>query len=212
MENTDFGEILKNLSSIDAQRKEAGFLSLAELLQLQARGNIVLDPFSTLISASVDIGQHNRFYPGVVIEVKLGGNILVGNSNVFYPNSIFCAEQAEIVIGNSNCFGDGGVSVKANTKGSQIHIGDNGRYINGVQVLGKSYLGSGSQVIGNITVQDCYLEEGESFLYPDAALRGGVLKGQGLARNIRVAKGLVINGQGTFNQAALQCQSFYHPK
>jgi len=179
---------------------------------LQESGNIILDCFSTLISSSVKIGQNNKFYPGVIIENNDGGNVTIGNGNIFYPNSLLIAEQGVIKIGNNNQFGDGGISIKANTKTSKIIIGDYGRYINGVQILGKSYLGAGSQVIGNITVQDSHLEEGESFMYPDTAARGGVLKGYGLARNVRVSIGMVINGQGSFKQEEIKFQSFYHPK
>lgn len=209
---TNILALLKKLSSIDGHRKKNGFLSVLEILELQANGNIILDPFSILISSSAKIGQNNKFYSGVVLEINNGGNITIGDSNVFYPNSLFLAEQAVIKIGNDNQFGDGGVSVKANNQNSKIIIGDHGRYINGVQIVGNSYLGSGSQVIGNITVQDCYLEGGASFVCPDTNLRGAVLKGYGLARNVRVKTGMVINGQGTFMQDKMQFQSFYHPK
>lgn len=204
--------LLEKLSAIDLQRKNNGFLSVEELLDLQNSGNTILDYFSTLISSSVKIGQNNKFYPGVIIESNKDGEITIGNSNVFYPSSLLFTEQGFIQISNNNQFGDGGVSIKANTKTSKIIIGDYGRYINGVQILGNSYLGAGSQVIGNITVQDSHLEEGESFMHPDPNARGGVLKGHGLARNIRVNTGMVINGQGTFKQEEMKFQSFYHPK
>lgn len=212
MIQTNIDPLLTKLSLIDSQRKKNGFLSVLELLELQASGNIILDPFSTLISSLVEIGQNNKFYPNVIIENNTVGNLTVGNGNIFYPNSLFFAEQGVIKIGNNNQFGDGGISVKANTKTSKIIIGDYGRYINGVQLLGNSYLGSGSQIIGNITVQDSHLEEGESFMSPDTAVRGGVLKGYGLAKNIRVNTGMVINGQGVFEQKEIKSQSFYHPK
>jgi hypothetical protein len=83
--------------------------------------------------------------------------------------------------------------------------------MNGVKILGSCYFGSGSQVLGNITVQDCHLGDGESFMHPDPSARGGVLKGYGFARNVTVQTGLVINGQGTFDQKDIQSQLFYHP-
>ncbi|WP_371363792.1 hypothetical protein SRRS_46790 [Sporomusa rhizae] len=198
-------------SKINEQRQKNGFFSIPELLELEAKGNLILDPFSTLISSSVEIGTDNKFYSGVIIETKNNGTIYIGNGNTFWPNSLIRAEYGKVQIGDSNQFGDGGVSIKANTKQSNIHIGDHGRYINGVQILGCSYLGSCSQVIGNITVQDCHLDEGESFMNSDPDVRGGVLKGYGLARNIRVKTGMVINGQGVFTQENMIKQSFFHP-
>lgn len=212
MIHTNIDSLLLKLSLIDVQRKKNGFFSVTELLEIEENGNSILDCFSTLISSSVKIGKNNKFYPGVIIENNNDGNVTIGNGNVFYPNSLLLAEQGVIRIGDNNQFGDGGISIKANTKTSKIIIGDCGRYINGVQILGNSYLGSGSQVIGNITVQDCHLAEGKSFIYPDAAARGAVLKGYGIAKKLRVETGMVINGQGTFKQEEIQCQSYYHPK
>ncbi len=197
---------------INNQRKSKGFYCTSELLKLCEMGNTILDPFSTLISESVDIGVGNIFYPCTTLEVRHSGLISIGNDNIFYSQSFLFAENGKITIGSNNQFGDGGFSIKANFKNSEIIIGDNGRYLNGVQLLGKTNLGSGSQVIGNITAQDCNLSSGESFLYPDFNLRGGVLKGFGLARNITVNQGKVLNGEGNFNQSDMKDQSFYHKK
>jgi len=197
---------------IDNQRKSKGFYSTSELFKLCERRNIILDPFSTLISESVDVGICNIFYPCTTLEVRNGGLISIGNYNIFYSQSFLIAERGKITIGSNNQFGDGGFSIKANLDNSEIIIGDNGRYINGVQLLGQTNLGSGSQIIGNITAQDCNLCSGESFVYPDFNLRGGVLKGFGLARNITVNQGMVLNGEGIFNQSDIKDQSFYHKR
>lgn len=200
------------VSIIDRQRTKEGVLSVKELLQLCDSGNTILDPFSVLISSSVKIGCNNIFYPNVIIKAVNNGTITVGNENSFFPNSLLLADRGKIEVGNANQFGDGGISVKANTPTSIIIIGDRGRYINGVQVLGQTVLGSGSQIIGNITAQDCRLEQGEKFSHSNPDLRGGVLKGYGLARNIQIKVGMVLNGLGSFNQHDVEYQSTYHPK
>ncbi len=200
------------LHKIDEQRESRGFHRISELLRLSEQGNTFLDPFSTLISKSVVLGDNNLFYPNVTIEANRGGVIVVGNANAFYPNTYILAEEGKVSVGDDNQFGDGGCSLKANRSDAEITVGDNGRYINGAQIIGRTTLGSGSQVIGPITVQDCTLEAGEDFQSSDPDLRAGLLKGTGLARGIVVPKGKVLNGAGTFEQDSIEAQSKYHPK
>jgi len=201
------------IGSIDNQRKERGFLTISETIELGNTGNVLLDPFSTLISKDVIVGSCNIFYPCVTIEVQSGGRLEIGNDNMFYPQSSFLAGPGILVIGNNNQFGEGGISIKSNGKNTEIVIGNKGRFVNGVQILGNTVLGDGSQIIGGqLTVQDCKLESGESYNCEDTDQRGAVMKGFGLARNIIVGKGKVLNGQGVFEQKNMQDQSFYHPK
>ncbi|MEZ5904626.1 MAG: hypothetical protein R3C69_05825 [Geminicoccaceae bacterium] len=61
-------------------------------------------------------------------------------------------------------------------------------------------------------VEDCELGPGGAFTEPDPDERGGVLKGAGPARHLLVPKGHVIAAYGPFDQAAMQQQSFFHPK
>ena len=201
------------LEKIDKQRKELGFLIVSELLDLNNKKNVILDPMSTLISKNIDIGSGNIFYPNTIIQKQDDGIIEIGNKNIFYPQIFIIASLGKIKIGDNNQFGDGGLSIKANYPNTEISIGDNCRLLNGVQILGITHLGSGSQVIGGqLTVQDCFLGDGKDFTFPNTDERGGVIKGFGIARNIRVEKGKVINGQGSFDQSMIQNQSFYHPK
>jgi len=201
------------LEKIDKQRKELGFLTISELLDLNGNKNVILDPMSTLISKEVNIGSGNIFYPNTIVEKQGNGIIEIGNKNIFYPQTFIVASLGRIKIGDGNQFGDGGLSIKANYPNTDISIGDNCRLLNGVQILGITHLGSGSQIIGGqLTVQDCFLGDGKDFTFPDADERGGVVKGFGLIRNIRIEKGKVINGQGSFDQSMIQDQSFYHPK
>lgn len=198
---------------IDEQRSSQGFLTLSEVLKLtDDQGNTILDPFSVLISVYAKIGNNNIFYPNVIVQADDKGTLEIGNSNIFYPNTFVLAEKGKLVIANHNQFGDGGCSIKANMPDAEITIGSNGRYINGAQIIGKTNLGSGSQIIGPITVQNCNLEQGGDYRSSKVELRAGLLKGSGLARGLNVAQGMVINGSGNFKQEDLEEQAKYHPK
>lgn len=213
MNSEKYFDIKIFVDKIDSQRRSLGFMTVNELIDLNVNGNVVIDPFSTLISETVNIGAENVFYPNTIIEKRAGGHIKIGNKNIIYPQTLILAGPGKVIIGNNNQFGDGGVSIKANYLNSEITIGNNGRYLNGVQMLGVSHLGSGTQIIGGqLTVQDCYLEDGQDFLFADPDQRGGVIKGFGLVRNLKIMKGKVINGLGTFDESMIKDQSFYHQK
>lgn len=199
------------LQQIDVQRSSQGFLTVSGLIQLGKQGNVILDPFSTLISSRVKLGSDNVFYPNAIVQACNEGSIAIGSGNIFYMNTFLFADQGAISIDNYNQFGDGGLSIKANTPGALITIGSYGRYLNGTQVMGRCVLGSGSQILGPITVQNCILGAGESYQHANPDARGGVLKGAGLARNLSVHQGEVLNGQGDFSQSQIQRQSYYHP-
>ena len=199
------------MAMIDEQRAQRGFMSVSDTMNLCARGNVILDPFSTLISIKAIIGENNIFYPHVVVEVAETGRISISNGNVFWPNCLLLADSGLITIASGNEFGDGGVSIKANQSTSEITVGSYGRYIGGVQILGKTSLGDGTQVLGSITVQNCILESGESYKHPSPDQRGALLKGFGLARNITLSQGYVVEGFGHFDQIHIKLQSYFHP-
>lgn len=200
------------LQSLDRVRKEHGFLGLQEMMDLLAQSNSILDPHSTLISAGVSLGHNNVFYPGVIIECKNFGQVRVGNSNIFHLGTFLLADQGMIQIGDFNEFGDGGVSLKANRRASQIEISDRVRLVRGMQALGRCCFGAGSQVIGAVTVQDCVLGPGDSYEGEDPDRRGGLLKGFGLARGLKVPTGCVIEGTGSFRQEDCVAQTANHPR
>jgi hypothetical protein len=108
--------------------------------------------------------------------------------------------------------GEGGVSLVTNSPEAVLLIGDAGRYCHGAQISGSNRLSHGAQVLGAILVQGCELGDGTSYSHPDPDQRGGVLKGAGLARNLRVGQGEVINGRLTLTQTMVERQSVYHPK
>jgi hypothetical protein len=198
------------IQKIDAHRRQRGFLSVATMLEVYD-GSIFLDPLSILISEGVEIGQGNIIYPNVIIECRNQGAIFIGSSNLFYPGTLLLADQGKIIIGSDNEFGDGGLRIKANMPDSFISVGNEGRYMNGPEIMGKCVLGSGTQILGAITVQHCILAEGESYRNSNPDLRGGLLKGYGLARNLEVKQGEVINGHGSFEQTRIERQAGYHP-
>lgn len=200
------------LHKIDEMRAEHGFRSVADLLELGESGNVVIDPFSALISSSVHLGVGNFFYPNVIVEAKEGGSVTIGDNNIFYPNTMILAEQGIVTIEDENQFGDGGCAIKANMPDAKISIGSQGRYLNGAQILGQTVLGTGSQILGPITVQNCNLAAGGDFRSSDPDLRAGLLKGSGLAKDLSVPTGMVINGSGVFSEENIELQASYHPK
>ncbi|MCA9888208.1 MAG: hypothetical protein KC546_07540 [Anaerolineae bacterium] len=195
---------------VESMRHTLGYLSLSELIDIAKRGNVILDPMSTLISKDVIIGAHNRFYPNVTIESDEGGRISIGNNNVFFSSTHLLAVQGQIEIGNNNIIGDGGIRIKANIDGAHIKIEDDGRYVNNPEIMGTCHFGNGCQILGNITVQNCVLAGGGSFKSKDPDLRGALLKGYGLARNLHLEQGQVINGRGHFSDDLIELQSAYH--
>lgn len=199
-------------AEIDRQRRAQGFLSVAGVLELVASGNSILDPFSTLISASCVIGTGNTFYPQVVLEARGSGSIVVGDGNCFYPQTFFLAPQGCIEVGNQNIFGEGGAILKTETLDDVLIVENDGRYNQGATLLGSNTLGKGSQVLGAITLQLCQLGAGESYKHPDPDLRGGVLKGFGNARGLQIDRGEVISSRVVMQQGAVKRQSVYHPK
>jgi acetyltransferase-like isoleucine patch superfamily enzyme len=193
-------------------RQTKGFLGAEEVVADLGENNTILDPYSLLISEGVTIGEGNVFYPNVVIERSGEGVLEIGNNNIFHPGTYILSSAGSAKIGNDNEFGTGGCTIKANMPDAVLTIGDGGRYCDGASIMGKTSLGSGSQVLGNITVQGCSLAAGGTFQTPDPDERAAVLKGFGLARGITLEKGQVVNGSGNFAEPPVEWQRDYHPK
>ena len=200
------------IARIDQARGALGFLTLAETMALADRGTLVLDPFSVLIARRAGIGRDNVFHPGVTLACGPAAVLQLGDGNVLHPGTLIAAETGTIRIGDRNQFGEGGFTARANRDGAAIAIGDGGRYLSGATIQGRSTLGSGSQVLGAITVDDCSLGAGRRFSDPDPDARGAVLKGTGSARGLVLEAGQVIAGWGPFRIEDLKPQSFFHPK
>lgn len=197
---------------IDEVRRAQGLMTMDALAALVARGNIVFDPFSVLIAATARIGSGNVFFPCVSLLCREAGALEIGDNNRFCSQTLIEAVSGPIRIGSANLFGEGGFTAKTNRPGAAITIGDHGRYLNGAAVFGVSCLGSGSQILGPITVDGCTLAPGDSHEHPDPDRRAGLLKGAGTARNLTVPMGQVIAAQGSFGNADLKPQSVFHPK
>jgi UDP-3-O-[3-hydroxymyristoyl] glucosamine N-acyltransferase len=195
----------------DSSRQARGFLTLDEVIATVSAANTVLDPHSLLVGSGVTIGKGNVFYPNVVIERSGEGVLSVGDDNVFYPGVYILSSAGAVHIADHNEFGTGGCTIKANMPDAEVRIGSNGRYCDGVSIMGKTTLGDGSQIIGDITVQSCIMGGGGSFQEPDPDQRGAVLKGFGLARDLQLQTGQVVNGSGAFADAPIEQQRAYHP-
>ncbi len=198
-------------TTINDVRQRDGFLTIEETLSLCDR-NTIYDPFSTLISRHAHIGSGNILYPCTTIRCCQDSRCEIGDQNIFYSITMIDACGGAISIGNSNTFGDGGFTAKADRPGAKITIGNRGRYASGASVYGVSHLGTGSQILGQISVIDCFLADGEDFTHHDPDERAGVLKGHGPARKLRIGVGEVIFGRSTFEQANIQRQTDFHPK
>jgi carbonic anhydrase/acetyltransferase-like protein (isoleucine patch superfamily) len=199
-------------SELDEARRSLGFLTVREVVERIAGRNIVLDPGSLLIGRDARIGQGNVFHAAVEIGADARSTVTIGDGNQFFSTCMLRARAGgRIEIGHGNQFGEGGLVLDADQAGALITIGDHGRYRYGAVIRGRATLGAGSQVLGPVIVEDCELGAGASFAEPDPDLRGGVLKGAGPARHLRVPQGHVIAAWGPFDQAAMQRQSFFHP-
>jgi hypothetical protein len=202
------------LRAADEVREQHGFRTIRELMDLCRNGNVIFDTLSVMISSRVRIiGAGNRFYASVLIECNAPGDLVIGDNNVFFSGCHLLADPGKIRIGDANQFGEGGCFIKANRADALIDIGSNGRYVAGAWLLGRSMLGSGSQVIGQVHVEDCHLGAGQSYACDDPDLRGAVLKGFGDARGLRVRAGHVIRAEnGRFEQGNEQLQASFHPR
>lgn len=198
---------------VDRVRQQQGFLSVTATVALIARGAAILDPHSTLVSDGVDLGPGVVIWPGVVLQRSEDGELSVGAGTVLYSGTRIVARGGRVVIGQHVEIGDeGGFTVKADKPGVAISIGDEARLLGGGSAMLDNVIGRGAQVLGPIRMQACRLDAGGSHSEPDPDLRGGVLKGAGVARGLHVPQGGVIQAFGVFDTALLLRQVEFHPK
>ncbi len=199
-----------DITSLNESRIAQNLLTISEIMELSRRGNTIYDPFSALISRQCRLGIGNVLFPCVYLLCHEEGELTVGDNNTFYTNTLISAETSLISIGSNNQFGENGFTAKANRKDAAIQIGNFGRYLGGACVFGSSFLESGSQILGAIIVDNCRLEQGDSYQGSDPSLRAGLLKGTGTARNLVVPIGHVIAGNGIFLADDLKTQMSFH--
>lgn len=200
-------------SDVDLARQQKGFLSVAATAALIGRGIAILDPHSTLVSEGVDLEAGVVLWPGVTLQRLDDGNLSVGAGTVLHSGTRILARGGTVVIGQRVEVGEeGGFTVKADRPGVVIDIGDEARLLGGGSAMLANSIGRGAQVLGPIRMQQCRLDAGGSHAEPDPDLRGGVLKGAGVARGLHVPQGRVIQAFGVFDAASLRRQVEFHPK
>jgi hypothetical protein len=196
----------------DESRQQLGFLSAAETAALTHRGVSVPDPTSVLVSSGVQLGTGAVLWPGVILETRDGGTIVIGDGTRLFPGSRLVASGGSITVGAQVEIGEeGGFTIKAGT-GEVIEIGDGARLLGGGSLTSSNRIGRGAQILGPIRCQNCTLGDGGTYRDPGSDARGGVLKGSGVARHIDVPTGSVIQAFGLFSEGILRQQSYFHPK
>jgi len=198
---------------IDDLRTARGFLTVEETLMLSEQGVTIMDPFSTLISKRVELSAGILIWPNVTIEVGNSGHVSIGVNTVLHGGVRIEAAAGSISIGADGDIGqEGGFTLFAAGGDDVVAIGDSVRLNGGGSIGLKAEIGNGAQVLGPIRIQHCRLGGGGSFREPDPDKRGGVLKGAGVARNLNVPTGMVIQAFGVFAEAPLRPQTYFHPK
>jgi hypothetical protein len=196
----------------DESRQQLGFLSAAETAALTHRGVSIPDPTSVLVSSGVQLGTGAVVWPGVILETRDGGTIVIGDGTQLFPGSRLVASSGSITVGAQVEIGEeGGFTIKAGT-GEVIEIGDGARLLGGGSLTLSNRIGRGAQILGPIRCQNCTLGGGGTYRDPEPDERGGVLKGSGVARQIEVPTGSVIQAFGLFWEGTLRRQSYFHPK
>lgn len=197
---------------LDEMRAGRGLRTVTELAGA-GFGSTVLDPYSTILSQRVEVGDSNVFYPNVVILCDGDSACTIGSGNTFHPGTLIVAEAGgTVVIGDGCTIGEGGTRVKATRSGAVIDIGDQVRLLGGAEAIAPSVLGPGSQIIGPVRAQSVRLAGGGDYRCADPDERGAVLKGSGVARHLTLGVGEVVNGLGDFTDAPVERQRAHHPK
>ncbi len=199
-------------ASSDAARQRLGFMSLAETLALAHRGILVPDPGSVLVSRDAQLEGDVVLWPNVILQTTTDGRIAVAQGTNLFPGTRIVASGGTVTVGAEAEIGEeGGFTIKASA-GDIIGIGDGARLLGGGSLTLSNRIGRGAQILGPIRCQNCTLGDGGSYRDPDPDMRGGVLKGSGVARNVEVPQGHVIQAFGLFAEAVLRRQSYFHPK
>jgi carbonic anhydrase/acetyltransferase-like protein (isoleucine patch superfamily) len=196
----------------DAARRRLGFLSLAETIALARRGVLIPDAGSVLVSANVQLEDGVVLWPNVILQASDSGRITVGRSTNLFPGTRIVATGGMVAIGAEAEIGEeGGFTIKTGS-GEVIKIGDGVRLLGGGSLSQSNRIGRGAQILGPIRCQNCTLGNGGTYRDSEPDERGGVLKGSGVARNVEVPQGHVIQALGLFAEAPVRRQSYFHPK
>ena len=201
------------ISSANRARASAGFISVEETAALAASGVLVLDAFSTLVSREAVLGQDVVLWPNSIVQILDAGSVSIGAGAILFPGTRIVAGRGRLVIGEAAEIGEeGGFTVKADMADDLIEVGDGARLLGGGSLTSSNYVGRGAQILGPIRAQNCRLADGGTYSDPDPDRRGGVLKGSGVARDLEVPIGCVIQAFGLFSDAPVRRQTYFHPK
>jgi acetyltransferase-like isoleucine patch superfamily enzyme len=204
----------RTAQALDIARRAAGFLTVHEVTAL-APDVRVLDPGSVLIGAGVYVRPGAVLHPSTTLETRDGGVISVASGARLGPGPVtVVASAATVHIGAGAELGPGPVTVVAD--GSDVVIGGRARLTAGCLVEGPARIGAGAQVLGPVSVRDVELEDGGDHREPDPDHRGGVVKGTGPVRGVRVGLGeVVVGGVAHAGEASgrprIERQRTYHP-
>jgi hypothetical protein len=195
----------------DAARCYLGLLSLEETAALGERGVVIPDPSSVLVSPGVAFGDGVVLWPGAILQRSGEGALAIGSGTILYPGTRIVAAGGSIEIGADTEIGEeGGFTIKAEPDHA-IAIGDGARLLGGGSLALSNRIGRGAQILGPIRCQSCRLGDGDTHRGTDPDERGGVRKGSGVARNIHVPQGWVVQAFGLFADAVMRPQSYFHP-
>ena len=201
------------MNPTDAARHKLGFLTLDQTVALAERGIVLLDPHSTLITPNVSLGVGIVIWPNVTLLGREGGAIGIDSGATLFSGTRIVAIAGSVTIGTEAEIGDeGGFTIQTSATDQRIAIGHGARLLGAGLLSQSNDIGAGAQILGPIRAQNCRLGGGGSYRHPDPDERGGVLKGTGIARQVEVPKGHVIQAFGLFAGAPLRPQSHFHPK
>ena len=202
------------LDCLNQQRARNDCLSLEQVIALVADGVIVDDPFAAQISRHVVFQGPCRIRGAVYLFADAPGALTIGGHVCLEgPSTLEAQGGATVSVGEHAVIGlEGGFHVKANRSGSTIELGAGVRLCGGGALFGQSMLGPGAQILGRINVVNCWLAGGAGYADPNPDSRGAVLKGMGLAENLRLEQGDVIQSFGIFSMSQIRRQTEFHSK
>jgi hypothetical protein len=193
-------------------RRRFDFLSVDETAALVERGISVLDPRSTLIATNGDLKPGTVLWPETIVDIHETGAVSVCSGSILFPGTRFVANGGRVTIGRDAEIGEeGGFTIRADAARDSTSVGDGARLMGGGSTSLYNRIGRSAQIIGAIRAQHCRLGDGGTYRDQDPDSRGGGLKGHGVARDIDVPCGHVIQSFGMFAEAEVRRQSFFHP-
>lgn len=189
-----------------------GFLTIEETILLAERGLTIMDPFSTLVSKQARLSSGIFVWPNVTIIAGKRVDVSIGSGTVLHSGVRVEAVAGPINVGADRDIGQQcGFTLLTAGNDDAITIGNGARLNGGGSIAINSKIGDGAQILGPIRVQHCLLGAGGSHKEPDPDRRGGVLKGAGVARDLEIPTGMVIQAFGIFAEATLRPQTYFHP-